>query len=225
MRQPIILLTLAMTLLAPGGSFAGDANKPHPHQGRVPRPPAQPTPTALNANQEASLASGKPVLTQKRYDDLPGGRGVAIMDVHAPIEDVWSTIESFTSYPTWIDQVDVCEPYKRAGDHVFVRFVLNTFGVDVEYFVDHIVAKDRGFISWTLDYSRESDLDDSAGYWLVRAHPSKAGWTRVEYSVDLMVASWVPTMVASSITERGLRDATKWLPTNAEARAHARGAW
>ena len=45
-------------------------------------------------------------------------------------------------------------------------------------------------MTWTLDYSQESDLDDSTGYWLVYPSPADPSKTRVEYTVDLRVSGW-----------------------------------
>lgn len=215
-------LVLCLGIVHLPAALAADASKPHPHHGVVARPPSPPTPIALTAAEEAQLAARQPVRKQQRDTGTTGGRGVAVMDIEAPVEDVWATIEAFGSYPAWIDQVETCAVYRRAGEHVYVDFMLTSMGMDIEYYIDHTVRKDLGYITWTLDYGRESDLDDSVGYWLVRPHPTKPGWTRVDYSVALQVASYVPDFAANMVADRGLKDATTWLPKNAEARARAR---
>jgi hypothetical protein len=152
-----------------------------------------------------------------RYPTGDGGRGIAVFDVQAPVSDVWATILDFSAYPTYIDKVAECGVYRQAGGHIYVRFKLDVLGV--EYFIDHTYAPERGYMSWQLDYSRQSDLDDSVGYWLVREVPGRPGWTRVDYSVDLRVTGWVPQFVQDLLVKQGLQDATSWLRKHAEARA------
>ena len=52
---------------------------------------------------------------------------------------------------------------------------LGVMGVSLEYFIDHTYAPRLGVLTWTLDYSRLSDLVDSVGYWCVVPHPSSPG--------------------------------------------------
>lgn len=209
-----MFLTLALAVSQP--ALAADASKPHPHQGVIAKYPQPPTPVALSAAQEATFLSGTPVYTQVEGEQ--GGRGVAVFLVSAPPETVWSTIRSFSSYPAWIDGVKACEVYKQEGDHIFVRFVIGKMGMEIEYFIDHTYPQGADWGTWTLDYSRESDLDDSVGMWRVTPLPDDPGKSRVEYSVDLQVSGWVPGFVREMLVDRGIRDATSWVKTRAEAR-------
>ena len=213
---PLVTLALA------GIALAADPGKPHPHQGIAPKFTAAPSPTALTAEEAATLSPGHPVLKQVKYEGVSGGRGVAIMDVAAPPDDVWAIILDFSHYPDWVDQLAVCSPYRESGDHRYVQFEIRSLGMSVEYFIDHTVHRDAGYVTWALDYSRESDLDDSVGYWFIRPHPDHAGWSRVEYTVDVRVASAVPSFIEDIVAKKGLRDATSWLPKAAEARAAPR---
>ena len=201
-------------LLAAQPSFAADANKPHPHQGAIAAYAQPPVPVTLSAEQEKQFLSGTPVYTQIEGDK--GGRGVAVFLVNAPPANVWSTIRSFASYPAWIDGVTTCEIYKTEGDHVYVRFELSKMGMGIEYFIDHTAPAGADWVTWTLDYGRESDLDDSVGMWRVTPLPDDPSKSRVEYSVDLQVSGWVPGFVREMLVDRGIRDATTWVKVQTE---------
>jgi ribosome-associated toxin RatA of RatAB toxin-antitoxin module len=206
----IIALLVPLTALQ-----AADISQPHPHQG-VLKPYPKPPPTAnLTAKDLLDLAAGKPVY--KQTEGETGGRGLAIFHVKAPPAVVWSAITDFDRYPQWIDAVETCEVYGRNGNAIFVRFVLKSFGISVEYFIEHDYRAAETWGTWTLDYSRESDLSDSVGSWLVRE--VSPGVSQVEYSVDLKVSGWVPGFVRNILVDSGLEDATQWLKKEAEARA------
>jgi hypothetical protein len=88
--------------------------------------------------------------------------------------------------------------------------------VGVEYFIRHDYHPDKGYLAWTLDYSRQSDLDDSVGYWRVKPLTTEPPRSRLEYSVDIRFKGWIPGFVAKMIQEKGLSDATTWVKKQSE---------
>jgi len=206
-------------LLCLGASLAADVNKPHPHQGvREPYgvPPATP---ALDEAELAELAAGKPVKRQLKTDaggQGKGGRGVAIQDVHASPETIWAQITDFDSYTSKVDNVYLCELRRRSGEHIEVHFIIGAMMVKAEYWIDHTHRPDQGYMTWTLDYDHESDLDDSVGFWRVEALPERPGWSRVTYSVDVQVRGWVPGFIEDLMTKSGLTKATAWVKRESE---------
>lgn len=209
----MIHLLLAAFLMLSGPSLAASTSSPHPHQGVAPKfttPKAQ----TLNATELATLASGKAVKRQVKLDS--GGRGISIMDVKGTPEQVWAVIDNFGAYPNWIDMLEECEVYSRSGNSVKVRFKLNVMGKPVEYFINHDRRADLGYVTWQLDYSRLSDIDDSTGYWLVFPAPDREGYTRVEYTVDLRLSGWIPGFVEDMLAKKGLEKATSWVKLQVE---------
>lgn len=205
-------LFLALLLALQPAADAADPNKPHPHQGVLKPYPRPPTALRLSAEQEAQVLAGQPVFTVT--EGAEGGRGAAAFVVAAPPTRVWQVIKSFHRYPQWISGVSACEVYKTAGDHLYARFVLSKMGVEVEYFIDHTFGP--GWATWTLDYSRESDLDDSVGMWRVTPLPNDPARSRVEYSIDIRVGGWVPGFIRDLVVDQGLRDATQWVKAQSE---------
>jgi hypothetical protein len=195
---------------------AAQRNVPHDHQGVITPFEGAPPAMELTADQRVQLDRGKSVMVQIQ-DRSGGGLGMSIQDVAAPPEAVWSRITSYADYPRWVGPVSECETYDAAGDHIKTRFLLKGLGFRIEYFIDHVVRPDQGFMTWTLDYTRRSDLDDSVGYWFVEAHPTRDGWTRLYYSVDVRMKGRVPKIVQDIVTRQGLKEATAWVKRESEA--------
>ncbi|MCO4744973.1 MAG: SRPBCC family protein [Proteobacteria bacterium] len=211
------LITAALFVSAP--VLGADPGTAHDHEGVLtpyPHPPPKPT---ISAEEQAQLREGKPVLKQIRSDVSggAGGRGVAIQDIQATEEVVWSRITSFEKYPEWVDNVRVCETYSQSDDHTRTRFVVGAMLLSGEYYIDHVINPDEHWMTWTLDYERNSDLDDSVGYYRTEPHPDKPGWTRLYYSVDFQVKQWVPQAIQDMVAKQGLKKATEWVKRESEA--------
>jgi hypothetical protein len=204
---------LALALTWASVAYAADPAKPHPHKG-VSERFKSPSPSPLSTVEKASLLQGDAIRRQVKKDS--GGRGVSIMDVRAPTERVWEVILNYGAYPEWIGNLERTQTYRNAGNHRFVTFELEVFGMDVIYYIDHTIDRDQGRLTWQLDYTRESDIDDSTGYWLVYPAPGHPGFTRVEYSVDLRLKGWVPGIVENMLADKGLDMATSWVKKQAE---------
>ena len=139
------------------------------------------------------------------------------MDVNAPADRIWKTILDYKAYPEWIDKLDQTKIYGgNIEDGYLVTFELSVLGMDVIYYLDHDYFPEKGYLSWTLEYSRESDVDDSTGYWLVYPSPDSPGQTRVEYTVDLRLKGWVPGIIENMLAKKGLTMATSWVKQQAE---------
>lgn len=211
----LVLCLCALPALLPAlPASAADANAPHEHQGILTPYRGAPPAIALAQADLDALAAGTEV--QKQVQVGNGARAVAVMDVNAPLDKVWGKIMDHNRYPQWVDGVSACQIYRTEGSYVYTRFVLSVLGTSVEYFVKHTVNKAAGWVTWTLDYSRQSDLDDSVGFWRVTALPGGAPKTRVEYSVELRLKSWIPEFAANYIRSKGLSSATAWVKKQSE---------
>lgn len=209
------MLLIALSLVS-AVAWAADADKPHPHQGIVTAYEGAPPRVELTDDELATLARGEAVRKQVQYGS-GGGRGVAVMDIDAPTKYVWSKIGDYSSYPSWVDNLEECEIYKKDGKNVYVRFDASMMGIGAEWYIHHIYNVPAGYVTWTLDYDRKSDLDDSVGYWRVTELSADPPKTRVEYSVDVRVASWIPGALEDSLAQKGLVIATSWVKQQAEA--------
>lgn len=205
---------VALLFLLASGSWAADATRPHEHTGIVQAYSGAPPALALSDDELGRLAKDELVLKQLRVGN--GGRGVAVMDIHATPQVIWSRILNYGMYPRWVDNVEACEVYKKEGPYIFTRFVLDPMGMTVEYFIKHTYDAKGGWLTWTLDYSRQSDLDDSVGYWRVTPLTADPPRSRLEYSVDIRFKGWIPQFAQDMIAKSGLTNAAAWVKKQSE---------
>jgi hypothetical protein len=211
-------LALCVGLVVGGGllsgpAFAADPTKHHDHNGIVAAYKGAPPKVTLSEADEAKLASGQ--MVQKQVQTGNGGHAVAFMNINATPEKVWSKITAFNMYPSWVDNVQKCTAYSKSGSLIYVDFALSVMGIGVEYYVRHDYQPALGYLTWTLDYTRQSDLDDSVGYWRVTAlSPTQ---TRLEYSVDIRFKGWIPGFAQEMISSKGLTTATSWVKKQSES--------
>lgn len=201
-------------LLAIVAALAADANSPHPHQGIVTPYKAAPPALAYSSQDLATLGGGKVVLKQMQVES--GGRGIAVMNIQALPAAIWAKITDYADYPKMVEKVSACGNYRVAGNELYTRFVLDVMGMDIEYFIHHTWHPEANYLTWTLDYTRKSDLDDSVGYWRVTPLTTDPPLSRLEYSVDIRVSGFVPGFVQDMIAKKGLTDATSWVKRESE---------
>ena len=97
--------------------------------------------------------------------------------------------------------------------------ILGAMGLSVEYFIDHRFREASKYVTWTLDYDRESDLDESVGFWKLDPYNGDPNRTRVIYSVDIAVRGWVPGFIRTLLVDQGLKEATGWIKRESEKAA------
>lgn len=203
---------LALALALP--LWAADPNAPHEHQGVLTAYKGAPSSVSLTADDLTTLATGASV--QKQVQMGNGGRAVAVMDINASVDRVWSRILAFDQYPNWVDNVTSCSVYKNDSTGIFAEFVLGFAGASVQYYIKHTLNRSAGWMTWTLDYSRNSDLNDSVGYWRVTPISTEPPKTRLEYSVEIQMKGWVPGFIVNMVQKQGVTNATAWVKKQSE---------
>ncbi len=201
---------LVLTLAA----LAADPAAPHDHQGLVAAYKGAPPPVPLAADDAGKLDAGEMVLKQVKTGN--GGHGVVFMDIDAAPATIWSRIVDYKMYPTWVDNVAACEVYRKDGANIYTRFVLDPMGMNIEYYIKHTYNPGAGWLTWSLDYSRLSDLDESIGYWRVTPLTTDPPRSRLEYSVDVRFKGWIPGFAQDMIAKQGLTNAVTWVKKRAE---------
>jgi hypothetical protein len=202
----------------------------HPHSGVVTPFKSGDPGIVLDKSAVKILESGKPYQTQIKGADATSGRGMVVQDVKAPVDVVWERILDFRSYPKMVPKTVESETYKRENlkhsqQRIWVRMKVGFPMLKLQFFVNHLYDPKKNSMTWTLDYSRKSDLDDSVGYWYVIPHPDNPGeWSRVYYSVQVSMFPWVPKFVVDFMSKQALTDATAWVKKYSEKEAAKRPA-
>ena len=120
----------------------------------------------------------------------------------------------------------------------------------MEYFIEHTYEPSKNCMTFHLDYERLSEFSDTVGYWRA-PHPTRSsldparrpparpprrggscccryvervedGWSRVYYSADSQLPSWVPGFARDKLIQQALRQSTSWVDRHAQ-RAMGKG--
>ncbi len=222
------LLQLCLVVLVLLGSCeCASTTKPHHHKGKVAQfSPGKPS-VKLDSRALMVLESGKPYSTQVKSGN--SGRGMVVQDVAAPQDVVWGRILDFDNYSKMVPRTSYSKNYKVEGSArstrtIFTHMKLSVVVTKIEFFIRHKYYPSKNSLVWTLDYNRASDLDDSCGFWYTEAHPTKPGWTRLYYSVEVAVFDWVPGVVMDILSKKALTEATGWVKRYSESEAERVGA-
>lgn len=101
---------------------------------------------------------------------------------------------------------------------IYTRMKVGFPMLKLEFFVRHFLyLQHHKSLTWTLDYTKESDFDDSCGYWYCIPHPENPEErTRLYYSVQVGMFDWVPSFVVDFMSKKALTDATAWVKKYSE---------
>jgi hypothetical protein len=199
--------------------FAPDELRAQEHSPHPFAPILQPivsTPEKLTLSEKESqiLLKGKPVVRQSTKGQA--GSGIAVQDIDAPAEYVWKVILSHDRYGEWVSNIDRCHVYKKVGRLWYIDMLTSFLWFKSQLYMIHRIQRPMGYISWTLDRSRTSDLQDVTGYWRITPFPGDSSRTRLEYGSQL-VAGNAPDFVIRFLTRDSLLDGTAWVKKQSEA--------
>jgi hypothetical protein len=178
---------------------------PHPHTGKlVPFKAGEPD-VKLDESALKRLAAGKAYST--KIESEAGFRGISVQDVEAPTDVVWGQILDFDTYNQKAPSTSESEIYKTEDlldgqKRIWARIKVGIPGVRLQYHVNHLYEPKKNSLTWTLDYSKKSDFDDSAGFWYVIKHPDRPNHTRLFYSLEVRVFPWVPQFAVNLMSKQ-----------------------
>ncbi len=232
MNQLYLPLVCAVALLLVTEIKGSSFTEPHDHNGIV--TPFKAGDPKINLDKKALsiLDSGKPYQTQ--VQDGAGGRGLVVQDVDAPTDIVWGRILDYDNYAKMVPKtiesknynVVKVKPTKKdpLSQIIYTRMKVGFPVLKLEFFIKHLYYPELNSLTWTLDYSKKSDFNDSCGFWFVIPHPSDPEYrTRLFYSVQVSMFDWVPKFVVDFMSTKALTDATAWVKKFSELEFQKRG--
>ena len=197
MKNALVAIVACGAVVASPARHSRGGACAHPHNGKLRKydhvPPHRQG-MSLRGVSEEQLRRGRPVVRR-----LPGARGrlMSVQDVHAPESVVWDTIMDVSNYPKMVDGVISTEVYARrptptGGRQVKARYKIRLApALSLEYHVTHVFEPLRHAMTFHLDYARRSQLNDMVGYWFVEQLPGSEAWSRVYFSSDAEIPSWL----------------------------------
>ena len=197
-------------------SQASDPNRPHEHQGLLSPITSAPTALPLTPSERDTLRAGG--LVERHSTGEDGGAGVAVQYINASPAHVWDTILDYPRYKDRVKDVESCTVYKQIGNDIYVDMQIAVFAFDFGFYTKNTVRKAEGYMAWTLDYARKSDVNDMAGYWRVEVIQTTPPITKLEYSTQIKMRG-VPDFIVRYLTRDALGEGTAWVKKYAEKAA------
>lgn len=214
---------VTMIILGAAVASADDIRTPHYHSGvfrrYTPGPPKSAGLKLSAAEEQRMEQSAKPegkVFQLPVTSSSPKGtmRCSSVQDVRAPPNIVWKVLLDFQNYPKFIGGITNCAEYAKrrtmtGGKVICARYTLSVGPLyKLHYNLEHHFEPLQHSMTWHLDHTRTSDVFDSVGYWHVEAKP----WgSRVYYTNDSLLPSWIPAAVRKSFTKVAMKSATAQL--------------
>lgn len=156
------------------------------------------------------------VVTLPVSEHSPKGtmRCTSVQEVAAPPEIVWALLLDFPRYPKFVGGIQSCVTYGKrrtltGGKSICATYTAAVGMFKLRYFLEHNYEPLQHSMTWHLDYSRRSDIFDSVGYWYVES--KQGGGSRVYYTQDTLLPSWIPSGVRKTFTKVAMRAATSKL--------------
>ena len=184
------------------------AADPAPAGDRLPPYTRKPAAMKLTAEDLTELEQDKPVVRSSTGDG--GGTGAAVQYVRAPADTVWDVILNYDMYPERVKAVVSADIYRQEGDVLFIDMKSKILGMTNVIYSRNVVRRSEGWMAWTLDYSKESAVQDLIGYWRVEQLRAEPPLTRLDHSTTMQV-SGVPTFVVNYLTKQALLEGTGWV--------------
>lgn len=157
---------------------------------------------------------------------------MVVQDINAPPDVVWGRILDHNHYADMVPKTVESENYEVIQHKpmrkdplertIYTRMKVGFPLLKLEFYIKHLYYPTLNSLTWTLDYTKQSDFDDSVGYWYVIPHPDDNDHpegrrrTRVYYSVQVSMFDWVPKFVVDFMSNKALTDATSWVKKYSE---------
>ena len=220
---PRAIVIVLVTLAAASALAAARTIPPHEHRGIIPAYRGAPPSIRLTAEEKVALEHDEPVY---RIEEVDGNvHAVAIFPVNASGECVWSLLLDFSAYARGVRDLLESELYRQDGHDYYVKFRYRHWLLGgYTYFVRHTYpGSSAGWGTWTLDYARRSDLDDSVGFWRVEAVSDNVERSLVFYSATVRHRGWSPWWLRRVFVKGALAETAQWVREHSEEHWMAAG--
>jgi hypothetical protein len=163
---------------------------------------AKPVPTEPTEDEWKSIIAGE-VVTRPAPELTPPG-AYAWAEIEATPDAIWNVLIDPAEVAASSNTVTSCELYRddphAAGRFIGFHYVLNVAWTEVTYFILRDFRPSEGYMSWTLDPSKTSDLAVADGFYLVK--PGRTPGHNMLYYTTLTdsgrkVPQWLQTWLSS----------------------------
>jgi hypothetical protein len=170
----------------------------------------------LDRKAQALLQKGRPFLSTC---------GWVVQDINSPAQVVWDRILDYNEYKNRVpdtleSEISKEEVQPNGQKNLYVRLVAGNKFFKLNFFVKAVHSPQHNLLTWSLDRSKKSDIEESIGTWNVIPHPNDPNKTRVLYTQEISLYSWVPSFVQKAINISAGKGAAGWLKKHCESQQH-----
>jgi len=223
----VIIHVLGSLFLLPTPSTGSSLDRQHGHEGKItPFYPGDPN-IFLDKNAIKNLNAGKSYITHFRSG--PERQDIIVQDIHAPAEVVWSRILDYNNYARMIpntvealtNKVIHVDPTKndKLSQITHTRMKVSVSFLELEFFAKYMYYPSLNSLTWTLDYTKDNDLDDLCGYWYVIPHPENSTkYSRLYYAIEVSMYDWIPQFFCVLLKKNNLKETARWVKKFSESK-------
>lgn len=143
----------------------------------------------------------------------------AWVEVKASSDKIWDVINDPAEAAAASGAVESVDKYLDEkgpeGRRIGLHYVLNVAWTEVSYHVLRDFRRDQGFMTWTLDPSKKSDLVHTSGSYVIKEGRTP-GTVLLIYATQTDSGRNVPTWVTNMLTGRALKGYLGHVKTIAE---------
>lgn len=179
--------------------------------------------TALDINKYltpaniAKMEKGEVVMLDQTYVDGEGktrGKGLAMAMVNASPDTIWKFLGDFNNYPQFMPRVTSTKTYLSSGSKKGVYFTLKVAFKTVKYNCMHTIDKGTRTVKWELDKSKENDIAETIGAWIIKPQGEKS---ILCYTVAVDTGMAVPKVIQDYLTKKDLPNVVKAMKSRVES--------
>jgi hypothetical protein len=213
----VLCFVVAVLLCAPPGALAESAPQAPPaDSGLVFAVPD--AAELLTPERIAALEAGEVVALRAEMGQGGGtsrGGGTVMVLANRPVGQVWAHLLDYADYAKYLPRVKKVEKYleeeNRLGLKLTARIIVRTI---VQHVINTVDAEQR-MITWALDHSKENDIRDTRGAWILVPHGKEQ--TVIVYAIAIDMGWRLPKWLENFLIRRDLPDFPVALKKHAES--------
>lgn len=134
--------------------------------------------------------------------------------IKAPVKKIHQVITDFTSYPTFLEEIERAEVIKKSASSATAAFTMNMMQ-RIDYTLKFDLKK-KDEIPWSL-VEGDSLLKDNSGFWKIEE--MEPGICDLTYHVNVDFNVWLPGSVVESLLNDHLPKMLEKFKERAEAKS------
>jgi len=169
------------------------------------------------------MKTGEVVVTEVAAQNPDGSQRMqfmAKMYVKATRREIWKHIRDYNHFHEFMPKLKKATILKREGETYWVKYETKVLWVEADYYLVLKGTELYKRVDYKLDRSKENDIRDASGYWILEDAPDGSG-TVVSYTSNIDTGIPAPAGVTKKVSKMSLPQIVK----NVRMRIESGGTW